>query len=274
MFVTSERGRRQRGTTLIELMIALVLTGVVTLAIMNTYVTQHESYIAQDNVAVMQQSARACLDELTRQVRMAGYRVPLGLDPIVASNADPDTITVVYRSEDCETFLTADMGSTSDPLTVDDESCFRQDQWVYIYDPDSARGEWLQISEVQSGQLLHAFSPANLSRTYRQDALVIPLNMVRFYVDDYGTGSGPVLMVQVGFDPAQIYADNISDLQLRYRLTNGHIVDVPVLVNDVREVLISLTAQSADDQVGEPEEESERKSRTYSSSACVRNIGL
>jgi prepilin-type N-terminal cleavage/methylation domain-containing protein len=39
---------RNHGITMIEVLIALVLTGLVTAAIMNTYVTQHENYLVQD----------------------------------------------------------------------------------------------------------------------------------------------------------------------------------------------------------------------------------
>jgi type IV pilus assembly protein PilW len=91
---------RQGGATLIELLIALVLTGIITAAVMQTYVTQHENYLVQDDVTVMQQSSRACIDEMTRQIRMAGHHLPLGLDPIVAANTDPDTITITYHGNE------------------------------------------------------------------------------------------------------------------------------------------------------------------------------
>jgi prepilin-type N-terminal cleavage/methylation domain-containing protein len=268
--------RGQRGTTLIELMIALALTGIVTLAIMRTYITQHESYLVQDDVATMQQSSRASIDEMTRQIRMAGHEVPLGLPAIVASNTNPDTIQVVYAGKECETHLLSAMGSPSAALHCEDVSCFSENEWVYIYYPDSAWGEWLQISAIDAGAgtLLHQFNPTNLIRSYPTDASVMSLNQVKFYIDNRTDPDNPTLMIQNAGDSAQVYADPITDLQFRYRLANSTIVDAPVLLSDVREVLIDITAQStlATPGVHADGENPNRKTRTYSSSVSLRNL--
>ena len=270
--------RSERGTTLIELMIALVLTGIVTLAIMKTYVTQHENYLVQDDVTTMQQGARACIDELTRQIRMAGHDLPLGLPAIVATNTNPDTITVRYHGNDCDTYLSEAMPNTSAELKLgSDISCFESDQWVYIYDPDSAKGEWFKISEVQVAafHIQHRYEPKNLSRAYDADALLLALNQVKFFIDETADPDNPTLMIQLGGDPPQPYADHISDLQFRYRLANGTIVDEPVLVSDVREVLISITAKSTRPKFeSDGEVDGPGKVRTYTSSVSLRNIGV
>lgn len=269
------RVSEQRGATLIELMIALALTGIITLAIMKTYVTQHESYLTQDDVSVMQQSSRACLDEMTRQIRMAGHKVPMGLAPLVASNANPDSIAVVYQGQECETFLTVQMANTSSALQCNDASCFDVGDWVYVYNPDSATGEWLQVSGIQGGNtLLHQYTPTNLTRTYPVDAIVVLLEQVKFFVDNATDPSDPSLMVQRGGDDPQIYADHISDLQFRYRLANGTVVNTPILLSDVREVLIDVTAQSKLGQSGDGGEQGDEdvKDRTYSSSVSLRNF--
>ena len=266
--------RSKQGTTLIELMIALVLTGIVTLAIMRTYVTQHENYLVQDDVTTMQQGARASIDELTRQIRMAGHDLPLGLPAIVAANTNPDTITITYHGNDCDTYLASKMPNTSAELKLaTDISCFEDDQWVYIYDPDSSVGEWFKISEVQAAafHIQHRYTPKNLTRAYDADALLLALNQVKFFVDETTDLDNPILMIQLGGDPAQPYAEHISDLQFQYRLANGTIVDVPVLVSDVREVLISITAESTRPDFGS---EDEGKKRTYTSSVSLRNIGI
>lgn len=277
--------RGNRGTTLIELLIALVLTGIVVLSVMKLYATQHENYIVQDDVAAMQQSARACIDELTRQIRMAGHHLPLGLPAVVAANTDPDTITITYHGNDCETYLSDPMPNTSAELKcATDIHCFDDDQWVYIYDPDSATGEWFQISEVQADafHIQHRYDPKELSRAYDSDALLFALNRLKFFIDNTTNPDNPTLMVQFGFDPPVAYAEHISDLQFRYRLANGTIVDQPVLVTDVREVLIELTAESIAPEFDEDgnvidfdnPEAPDRKGRTYTSSVSLRNLGV
>jgi hypothetical protein len=221
----------------------------------------------------MQQSARASIDELTRQIRMAGHHLPLGLPAIVASNTNPDTITITYHGNDCETYLSAPMPQPSAELKCgSDISCFRPDQWVYIYEPDSAIGEWFKISEVQteSGHLQHRYDPKELSRKYGASSAVLALNRVKFFVDNTTTPDNPKLMVQIGLEPPVIYADRITDLQFRYRLANGATVDQPVLITDIREVLISISAGSY-----LPLLDGKRpKDRTYTSSVNLRNIGV
>jgi Tfp pilus assembly protein PilV len=278
---TSIRALGQRGTTLIELMIALVLTSIVTLAIMKTYVTQHENYLVQDDVAVMQQRSRASLDEMTRNIRMAGHHLPLGLPSIVASNTNPDTITINYHGNNCETYLVDKMPNTAAELKCNEVSCFEEEQWVYVYDPDSAVGEWFQISEVQaSNHLQHRFKPKNLSRQYDADAIVLALNQIKFFVDDQTDPDNPCLMVQMWQNDPEIYSDHIVDLQFQYRLANGTIVDEPILISDVREVLINVTAQStlegssATIGLGQTDQDGGRtyKTRTYASSVSLRNM--
>ena len=157
-------------------------------------------------------------------------------------------------------------------------SCFTTDQWVYIYEPDSAVGEWFQISEVQSvaKHIQHRYPPKNLSRKYGTDALVLALNRVKFYIDNTSDPDNPILMIQLGGDPPQPYAEHINDLQFQYRLTNGTIVDVPILISDVREVLISISAESTrpdfdEGETGDPDDQP--KVRNYNSSVSLRNIG-
>jgi Tfp pilus assembly protein PilW len=265
--------RGERGSSLIEVLIALALTGIVTLAIMNTYVIQHENYLVQDDVTTMQQSARSCIDELTRQVRMAGHHLPLGLSAIVASNTNPDTITVTYHGNDCETYLSAAMANTSVELTCgSDVSCFSDNQWVYIWEPDSAKGEWFTISHVTTASNTIQHSTAALSRKYGASSQILALNRVKFYVDQTTDLDNPKLMVQVNNSAAQPYADHVTDLQFRYHLDNGSTVDVPVLITDIREVQIDITAGS--NMVQAEGDGSEVKDRMYSSSVNLRNIGL
>lgn len=264
----------ERGSSLLEVLIALALTGIVTLAIMNTYVVQHENYLVQDDVTTMQQSARSSIDELTRQIRMAGHQLPIGLHPIEAANTDPDTITVTYHGNDCDTYLAEAMPLPSAELKCgSDISCFYDGQWVYIWEPDSAKGEWFEITEVQTGSSHLQHNTMSLSRKYGPNSQVLVLNRVKFYVDHTTAPDNPKLMVQVNNDPAQPYADHITDLQFRYRLDNGTTVDEPVLITDIREVQIEITAGSTMVQAGDGGDQ-KVKDRTYASSVNLRNIGL
>ena len=62
-----------RGFTLIELMIAMVIFAVAMTAIYTSYLTQQKTYLAQTEVAAMQQNLRAGMYLMERELRMAGY---------------------------------------------------------------------------------------------------------------------------------------------------------------------------------------------------------
>ncbi len=65
--------RNQKGFTLVELLVVLALSGIVTAAIYKSFTGQQQVYIAQDQVAAMQQDVRASLEVMVKEIRMAGY---------------------------------------------------------------------------------------------------------------------------------------------------------------------------------------------------------
>ena len=64
---------RQRGLTLVELMVSLTLGLLITLAIGYLYTNSRQSYRLNDNVARMQENGRHAMEVISRDVRMAGY---------------------------------------------------------------------------------------------------------------------------------------------------------------------------------------------------------
>jgi len=63
----------ERGFSLIELLSAIAISGIVLAAITATFISQSRSYDAQAQINGMQQGARAAMDMITREARMAGY---------------------------------------------------------------------------------------------------------------------------------------------------------------------------------------------------------
>jgi type IV pilus assembly protein PilW len=62
-----------KGFTLVEIMVALAVSGIVMAAIYSAYISQQRSSIAQEQVVEMQQNIRAGLEIMEHEVRMAGY---------------------------------------------------------------------------------------------------------------------------------------------------------------------------------------------------------
>jgi len=61
------------GFTLVELLIAMVVSGIIAGALYSTYLTQQRSYTAQEAVAEMQQNLRAAMVLMSWDIRIAGY---------------------------------------------------------------------------------------------------------------------------------------------------------------------------------------------------------
>jgi prepilin-type N-terminal cleavage/methylation domain-containing protein len=212
----------EKGFSLIEILIALFLTGVVIASVFSVYINQHKNWIVQEQITDSQQNARAAIDELTRQIRMAGYGLPLGLNGIEAFDTDPDTIVITYADGDCNAPIEHDMTNPSADLRCDghDISCFSDGQWVFIFEPDSGGGEFFEITNVQTGSWLIQHNTMNLSKAYTQGAIVMSLFRMKYYIDRTDT-LHPNLMMQLPGQTAQVYAENIEDLQFRYTMKNG-----------------------------------------------------
>ena len=62
-----------RGFTLVELMIAMAIGLVVLGAMYGIFTMHNKTFGTQEQIAEMQQNARATMDMMTREIRMAGY---------------------------------------------------------------------------------------------------------------------------------------------------------------------------------------------------------
>jgi len=78
----------QRGFTLIELLITVAISGILMAGVYTAFISQQNSYLAQEQVAEMQQNIRAGLDVMIRDIRMAGF------DPHSSADAGIVTATV------------------------------------------------------------------------------------------------------------------------------------------------------------------------------------
>jgi len=63
----------EKGVTLIELLIALVISGIIIAAVYRMFVAQTRSYTVQDQVAEVQQNVRNAMELLVKDIRMAGF---------------------------------------------------------------------------------------------------------------------------------------------------------------------------------------------------------
>jgi len=64
---------REKGFTLTELLIAMALSGIILGTIASTFIMQRKTYDIQEQITEMVQTARASIDMMSREIRMAGH---------------------------------------------------------------------------------------------------------------------------------------------------------------------------------------------------------
>ncbi len=93
------RLRGDRGFTLLELMIAMALLGIITSQLFLVFASQKKAYVTNARVLDVQEDARLVVDLLMGETRMAGYMVPrragiASIDGFLTNANTPDTLCV------------------------------------------------------------------------------------------------------------------------------------------------------------------------------------
>lgn len=150
--------RGERGLTLIELMIALLVASLLVGMVFSIYTRMSVAYRAQSSVSELQQSLHAAKTQVAKHVRAAGYVIPDGFalsgvgtpqQPVVVVNdiltgdADfnADELRVFYADADAtaEIIALTTVGDQTS-VNVDDESTFAIGDLVVISNPKELTG--------------------------------------------------------------------------------------------------------------------------------------
>ena len=83
--------RNEKGFTLVELLIVMVIAAIVMTSVYSLYSAQQRSYVVQEEVAAMHQNLRAAMSFMEREIRMAGCD-PTGTSGAGIVTADPSLI--------------------------------------------------------------------------------------------------------------------------------------------------------------------------------------
>ena len=124
----------ERGFSLVELLIAMTIGLIILTALSSTFLIQSKIYDVQEQVAEMVQTARAAMDMMSREIRMAGY-APTGYVPTggTMQRSDPtgtNFVGIPYNTGQLQ--IRADLDG--------DGNITGQENIIYIYD-----GTTLQI---------------------------------------------------------------------------------------------------------------------------------
>ena len=119
---------KESGFTLIELLITMTIGLIILTALSSTFLMQRKIYDVQEQVSEMVQTARAAMDMMSREIRMAGY-APTGYVPIgTMQRSDPTGAKFVGIPYDANNLqIYADLNGDED--TDDSNECI-----TYTYD--------------------------------------------------------------------------------------------------------------------------------------------
>jgi prepilin-type N-terminal cleavage/methylation domain-containing protein len=134
--------KKEKGFTLVELLVTLAITLVVVASLSGTFVFQRKTYDTQQQINEMVQNGRAAMDLMTSEIMMTGYGVTtedlptwlnwagvtFGTDPVLIEDGTgalgSDIIHVAGCFDGTATFLDANASSGDTTIDVDDGSKF------------------------------------------------------------------------------------------------------------------------------------------------------
>ena len=233
---------RCRGFTLVELLVVLAIVSIVMGGIYSVFVHSNRVYISQEEVVAAQQEARSALDMLGREIRMAGFIAANnkagGLDPIkdnaYAGGAD-DAIEIAAVDDVAKTTTLA-FKSNLDGADTDLDGNDDTEAVRYIY----YHSDYADAS--------------------RRNTLTREVMLWNGVWSDISGGE-------------QVFLENIQDFTLTYQMADGTTSENPANLEDIRGVVISLTAQTS--IAVEPYEGGKDiRKRQLISNIQIRNLGL
>ncbi len=281
-----------RGLTLIELLVALAISAILTAALYRTFIGQHRTYTAQEQVVDMQQNARVAINHMMREIRMAGFGnvlnvFPPGHLPFVTLGGffqdiiNPgDNVNNVGQHDDQITIIAAfeQVSTLRDPANRGDTIVLEgganqfnlfTKRYICIGGLETHIVRWISGNTITlESDLL--FNHAVGTPVYKVKAINYRLRW------DHRNPNMPVLTRGDLTDGggSQVVAENIDNLQFSYILDDGSQTDSPVDPSKIRMVKVTVTARTS---MSDPEfkgGEGGFRRRTISSNILVRNMGV
>jgi prepilin-type N-terminal cleavage/methylation domain-containing protein len=270
-----------KGLSLIELLVALVVSAILTAAVYRTFIRQQKTYVVQDQVVDMQQTVRTSIGRMMREIRMAGYGnvetaiLPGGkvfgsktLSHAITHNTPTGGMTVVTvggATTIAEDPAVANQIKVTSLTDSAGNTLFDTGTRKYIV---VGGLEAREITAINTGTKTLTLN-ANLVQNPKLNTSVVALRAISYQIsggalardENLGGGAAPM-------------ADNITGLQFQYLDGNGNIIADPVAnAANIRVVNVSVTARTSQ---ADPEykDSGGYRTRTIRSNIRVRNMGL
>jgi prepilin-type N-terminal cleavage/methylation domain-containing protein len=287
MNTKNQKGLTDQGFTLVELLVAMLITLVIMGAIFLTFKSQQDSFVIQDQMTATQQNLRAAMYMLTRDIQMAGYYTNFDTDTytrdwddldgnneiirplIFARNnvadgggdniKDNTDVIVIVKAGSEGRQLGAGEDATAGVITLtsrdlggtsaDDDLNNTTMKYGILAKDDLSAAEFFEV-DSPAGNIT---PPGGLTQNYDVGDWIFRADVIIYRIDEDATNPS-LRMRNFGQDNGyQVVAENIDNLQFRYLLSDGTWTNDPSATGqepNVRAVEISLLARTANTNRG------------------------
>jgi prepilin-type N-terminal cleavage/methylation domain-containing protein len=266
---------KNKGVTLIELLIALVMSSILIAAIYSVFISQQKSYVVQEQVVDMQQNVRISISRMMSEIRMAGFgNVDALLERVDGVNGFNQVVTMgensitivggfkqIRRSNGSPIFVSSTSGNT---VTLN----YSTDEF------DRPAHQYISIGGIESSTVIQRRGRVlTLADSLRfNHSIETPIFKIQAITYTTGKSDGkPVLRRNENTGGgAQPVAENIENIQFEYFDLNGDPTTLPV---NLRMIKVTVTART---DMSDPQLKGGDgyRRRQIASNISVRNMGL
>lgn len=253
--------RRMGGVSLIELMIAMVLGIVVMGAAFAVFLSNRNTFTANEGVGRIQESARVAFELMSRDIRAAGGSACSNMSVVEASNAQAveyrdspisgtaNTLTVLSGDDAAYRITATTSGSvTLDSAEVDDATeVFEVGDTLLLCNARKTfvvRASAVNATTVSFATLPGGYDPMQDEFAPPAAVVLAGFRHVRWSVGP-NTRGGSSLWVSRSGGAAEEVAEGVTALGFEYLENGGSYTTAPTWANVVA-VRISMTLQGAD----------------------------
>jgi prepilin-type N-terminal cleavage/methylation domain-containing protein len=251
----TSRAERRAGFSLIELLVALFISGITLASAVGFFATHARTLKSAGYRLEAQQAMRGSLDAITRDLRLAGACLPLNgqfvaIDGQNIPGGDSITIRTGLTRPDLSCIWAAITVATvagANSVTVNDSTGITPGQLAYVTNTGNVSGEFVLVSAVAPTTVSFA---TGLGQPYPVGGSVYAVDE-RVYRIDASNPDLPLLTLTVNRGIAQAFSAGMRDLQIVYILDQGCpacvTVDLPASVGQwrlVNEVDLTATVET------------------------------
>ncbi len=245
--------RGERGLTLVELMAAMALAGVLLTIMFRVFVDQSQSFIENRLTSEMQQELRWAMQFISDRVKLSGNGVPPTCGWPVIENIDgvdgaPDSLSILGSFKSLVITTTQTMGNEGSQVKVDNSDGIEVGDLCVISD-----GTWQEVFMVTNINSLHLWhdkaEPWNddnkLDHRYKENSSVTVVTYYNFFVEELEDGTKNLMVQTQAYEP-QIIIGDVEDFQVRFKMANGDWINdpYPEEIIDIRMIELTINSRS------------------------------